>query len=568
MGALALLLLVFTHPSEVRSLIHYKLWRDPLNDITRNPEQSGWDRQQMRDCWDLLDQTSRSFAAVIKELKAELGRVICIFYLILRALDTVEDDMTIPVEKKIPLLLAFYQKLEIEGWNFTENGPDEKDRELLVQFHKVIAEFQMLKPHFRTVIADITAKMGAGMASYIEASATAPLKVQAWADYDLYCHFVAGLVGEGLSRILSESSIERPWLGDQLQLSNHMGLFLQKTNIIRDYAEDCAEQRFFWPRDCWGDKRYGGGFDSQASVARGIEPIGSSTSGQVYARGQKYQAVGPDGKAAMFVLSGMLLDALSHATHSLDYLAVLRDQSVFNFCAIPQVMAIATFEALAGNPDVFKRNVKIRKSQAVQLIIRAVNPRDVAYTFLTYAKMIHKKVTPDDPNFVRWSVEVGRIETWCETYYPSFVSAAQENRQPDVRAAALRPYVAAAAQGTEQPLAPYHGGSALIAGQKLDENIVATAADVYRSRLTPVQRAAQDDKDRKAAMRVFFFVLMGVSGIFALTALIAWLVVWYIMTPDSTDPLTLFVREKWTLASEQASAIHAQLTGRLVKTEL
>ncbi|KAE8215469.1 hypothetical protein CF327_g1223 [Tilletia walkeri] len=568
MGVLSLLLLVFTHPSEVRSLIHYKLWRDPLNDITRNPEQSGYDRQQMRDCWDLLDQTSRSFAAVIKELKAELGRVICIFYLVLRALDTVEDDMTIPVEKKIPLLLDFYKKLDEPGWNFTENGPDEKDRELLVQYHKVIAEFQMLSPQFRTVISDITAKMGAGMASYIEASASAPLKVQAWADYDLYCHFVAGLVGEGLSRILAESGIERPWLGDQLQLSNHMGLFLQKTNIIRDYAEDCAEQRFFWPRDCWGDKRYNGGFDSQASVARGIEPIGASTGAEVHARGAKFQAVGPDGKAAMFVLSGMLLDAISHATHSLDYLAVIRDQSVFNFCAIPQVMAIATFEALAGNPDVFKRNVKIRKSQAVQLIIRAVNPRDVAYTFLTYARMIHKKVTPDDPNFVRWSVEIGRIETWCETYYPSFVSAVQENRAPDVRAAALRPYVSAAAAGTAQPLAPYHGGTALASGKELDENVVATAADLYRSRLTPVARAAQDDKDRKAAMRVFFLILVGVSSIFALTALVGYMIVWYIMEPETANPLIGFMNEKWTMASEQASAIHAQLTGRLVKTEL
>ncbi len=40
----------------------------------------------MRDCWGFLDLTSRSFAAVIKELKGELSRVICLFYLVLRAL--------------------------------------------------------------------------------------------------------------------------------------------------------------------------------------------------------------------------------------------------------------------------------------------------------------------------------------------------------------------------------------------------------------------------------------------------------------------------------------------------
>jgi farnesyl-diphosphate farnesyltransferase len=32
-------------------------------------------------------------------------------------------------------------------------------------------------------------------------------------------------------------------------LSNSMGLFLQKTNIIRDYLEDIEEGRTFWPRE-------------------------------------------------------------------------------------------------------------------------------------------------------------------------------------------------------------------------------------------------------------------------------------------------------------------------------
>jgi hypothetical protein len=36
-------------------------------------------------------------------------------------------------------------------------------------------------------------------------------------------------------------------------ISNSMGLFLQKTNIIRDYLEDISEQppRIFWPREIW-----------------------------------------------------------------------------------------------------------------------------------------------------------------------------------------------------------------------------------------------------------------------------------------------------------------------------
>lgn len=74
--------------------------------------------------------------------------------------------MTLSIEKKAPLLESFYLKLEEDGWNFTEctsyhcvstcvrtiahdllsAGPNEKDRDLLVQFHHVIAEFKLLKP--------------------------------------------------------------------------------------------------------------------------------------------------------------------------------------------------------------------------------------------------------------------------------------------------------------------------------------------------------------------------------------------------------------------------------------
>ena len=47
------------------------------------------------------------------------------------------------------------------------------------------------------VIADITRRMGAGMAKYIQQD------VETVADYDEYCHFVAGLVGVGLSQVSS-----------------------------------------------------------------------------------------------------------------------------------------------------------------------------------------------------------------------------------------------------------------------------------------------------------------------------------------------------------------------------
>ncbi len=45
------------------------------------------------------------------------------------------------------------------------------------------------------VIADITHRMGDGMAEFIEK------EVVTVRDYDLYCHYVAGLVGIGLCQV-------------------------------------------------------------------------------------------------------------------------------------------------------------------------------------------------------------------------------------------------------------------------------------------------------------------------------------------------------------------------------
>ena len=72
------------------------------------------------------------------------------------------------------------------------------------------------------------------------------------ADYDLYCHYVAGLVGEGLSQLFSCTGYESAAVNDVSKtLANTMGLFLQKTNIIRDYLEDFVDGRAFWPREVW-----------------------------------------------------------------------------------------------------------------------------------------------------------------------------------------------------------------------------------------------------------------------------------------------------------------------------
>ena len=249
--------------------------------------------------------------------------------------------MTILDEEKQPLLRTFAVKCATPGWNYSGNGPREKDRQLLVEFDCVVDELLRLDVSHRSVILDICDKMGTGMADYAhKAHLAGTLGLDRIQDLDLYCHYVAGLVGEGVSRLFSASGKEQVWLGDQLALSNAMGLLLQKTNILRDFREDVDDGRLFWPKEIWG--RYG--FEDPKEMYK------------------------PESeKQALWALSEMTLDALRHAVDALDYLSLLKNQSIFNFCAIPQSMAMATLALCFMNPNVFHRNVKIRKAQAAKV---------------------------------------------------------------------------------------------------------------------------------------------------------------------------------------------------------
>ncbi|OCT79094.1 squalene synthase isoform X1 [Xenopus laevis] len=316
----------------------------------------------LQTCYRYLNETSRSFAAVIQALDGELRHAVCIFYLVLRALDTVEDDMTIALETKTPMLHDFHTYLYQADWRYMDSK--EKDKQVLEDFPTISLEFRKLAVIYQEVIADICHKMGVGMAEYLEK------KVQTLQEWDQYCHYVAGLVGIGLSRLFSASELEDPIVGLDTQLSNSMGLFLQKTNIIRDYLEDQTEGREFWPKEVWG--KYGKKLSDLANPEKIIP--------------------------AVHCMNELITNALHHVPDVLTYLSRLKNQSVFNFCAIPQVMAIATLAACYNNQQVYKGVVKIRKGQAVTLMMDATNIEAVRAIMYQYVEEIYQKIPLTDPS--------------------------------------------------------------------------------------------------------------------------------------------------------------------------
>jgi farnesyl-diphosphate farnesyltransferase len=356
-----------------------KLRHGPIHERKENHESA-----TAKVCFDFLDKTGRSFSSVVKELHPELLLPVCVFYLILRGLDTIEDDTSIPLEKKEPLLRDFKDHLGQDGWTFTGNRPEEKDRQLLVQFDNVITEFRNVKPVYQTIIKDITDEMGNGMADFARQAAFGNACVNTVEEYDLYCWYVAGVVGEGLTRLFVEAGLGEATLINQSHLYKSMGLLLQKNNIIRDVREDHDDGRCFWPREIWSKH-----VDNYENL---FEPENL--------------------ELALNCSSEMVLNALGHASDCLSYLAGLREQSVFNFCAIPQSMAMATLELCFRNPAVFERNIKITKGDAFQLMVESSQGLEwMCEVFCHYVHRIRKKNSPKDPNFLQISIACEQVGT-------------------------------------------------------------------------------------------------------------------------------------------------------------
>jgi farnesyl-diphosphate farnesyltransferase len=311
-------------------------------------------------CYAALGKVSRSFSAVIQQLPEELKDAVCIFYLALRALDTIEDDMSLEMEKKKPLLLHFHRHIQEEGFSLPDVGDNADYRTLLENYPKVYRIFKELNAETRHTIIDIAGRMGYGM---LEFSNKEILSVK---DFDAYCHYVAGLVGIGLTRLFVAFDSGSVTMINRESLSNAMGLFLQKTNIIRDYYEDLFADRTFWPQEIWN----------------------------VHVDNLEDLSKDPEGKKSLTCLNHMIADALRHIPDCLDYLNNVKDDKIFRFAAVPQIMAIATLAKLYNNPNVLRKNVKVRKGLAAKLMLYNITRKDLHRYFDKNILVIEKKNKP------------------------------------------------------------------------------------------------------------------------------------------------------------------------------
>ena len=175
-------------------------------------------------CMNLLYQNSSSFAFLINQLPSShqinptnsmtanrqpnLQKSVLIFYLILRALDTIEDNQLISHKMREYYCNNFYKHLTNEQtWNpmeYLQSSylPSLKDREikLFYQFNTILKIYRNeLSTNEQSIILNIVKKMGNGMSNFINVGEIIDIDM-----YNQYCYIVAGLVGIGMTQLLNE----------------------------------------------------------------------------------------------------------------------------------------------------------------------------------------------------------------------------------------------------------------------------------------------------------------------------------------------------------------------------
>jgi farnesyl-diphosphate farnesyltransferase len=191
--------------------------------------------------------------------------------------------------------------------------------------------------------------MAAGMADYAQMTndGGGSICLATIADYNLYGHYVGGLMGAGLLRTFFALEGEGPCTPLQLELSDCWGRC--SADFIRDYREDVEEERYLWPKEIWSKEQYG--FGSMQEMYEAVEA----------------DEAGEKAKKALYVQSEMVLEALRHASDSLDFLRLLKKPNVLHFASKLLCANFAKLEVCFMNKEVFRGDVKVRKAEAAKV---------------------------------------------------------------------------------------------------------------------------------------------------------------------------------------------------------
>jgi len=233
----------------------------------------------------LLLGVSRTFALTIPQLPAELCQVVSNGYLLCRIVDTIEDDPALDAAQKRHYTSLFTAAVagEADVESFAQSLSEllssatiPAEHELVQLTPGVIKITHSFDKQQREALATCVRVMAEGMVYYQELDTHAGLT--SLADMEKYCYYVAGVVGEMLTRLFCAYSPEIDRNCEEMQrLSIAFGQGLQMTNILKDIWDDHKRGACWLPQDIFSRQ----GFDlasmtpgqNDAGFEKGIEEL-------------------------------------------------------------------------------------------------------------------------------------------------------------------------------------------------------------------------------------------------------------------------------------------------------
>lgn len=197
-----------------------------------------------------LDRVSRSFAFCIARLDAPQREWIGLAYLLCRVLDTIEDSEWLSVDRQLRAFRSFDDFIHSEESSSTDIGTwiedfprlDESERLLIKDFEILLRDFYALEPELKSIFHGVLHSMSRGMQFFCARRKNGRIRLRSLRELNIYCFFVAGVVGELLTRLALRGNgpTDPQHLGDAF----HFGLFLQKINVLKDQLDDEKQGRF------------------------------------------------------------------------------------------------------------------------------------------------------------------------------------------------------------------------------------------------------------------------------------------------------------------------------------
>lgn len=205
----------------------------------------------------LLEGVSRTFALTIPQLPEGLVKPIANAYLLCRIVDTIEDEVALNSVQKRRFCEKFIKVVETNQLAESlaaELSPllSEKtipaEHVLIRELPRVIRITHSFDAPQREALSLCVSIMGKGMAEYQDRDLSHGLANLA--EMDKYCYYVAGVVGEMLTRLFCHYSKDiAAHREDMMNLAVSFGQGLQMTNILKDLWDDHSRQVCWLPRD-------------------------------------------------------------------------------------------------------------------------------------------------------------------------------------------------------------------------------------------------------------------------------------------------------------------------------